>query len=280
MTERKISTTVLARILNKKNNDLFTLLARAGWIVFQESQWTLTEKGRFEGGAYINHPKFGPYIAWPESIQHHPLLALLPPAPLTATDLGLKWHIPARLINHVLAERGWLKKHIRGWMLSARGKALGGEQHFSEQSGIPYVTWPETLLDNSLFNESIAQITGSVFSSSTGQPIEALSGQLMSSAEALIVENWLYLAGVNHACNYRLTVGNESVSVDFFIPEFQVCVDLWGADDKAAALANKLAKQEFYQKHAYDFIEIRDENLNHLDELLAKQLLGFGLAIY
>lgn len=280
MTERKISTTVLARILNKKNNDLFTLLARAGWIVFQESQWTLTEKGRFEGGDYINHPKFGPYIAWPESIQQHPLLALLPPAPLTATDLGAKWHIPARLINSLLAERGWIKKHIRGWLLTPRGKALGGEQHSSEQTGIPYATWPESLLENSLFIDAIAQVTGESFKQSSSQLFSALSGQQVNSVEMLIVENWLYIAGVNHAHDYSLHSGEDKITVDFFLPEFQVCIDIWGANDNAAVLAEKLNKQEFYKKYNYNFIELHDETIAQVDEILAKQLLGYGLAVY
>ncbi|GGY68298.1 hypothetical protein GCM10011613_10630 [Cellvibrio zantedeschiae] len=276
MSEKHISTTALARMLHKESKELFILLAQGGWMVKVDNHWQLTEKGRFEGGIYINHPKYGEYIAWPESIQDHPLLRLLPEAPLSATHIGTKLDLPARLVNLLLAERGWIKKHIRGWLLTPRGKALGGEQHTSEQSGIPYTTWPETLLDNSLFLDSVAQLKGENFTTST----KAMSGQVVALREALILENWLYLANVHHSVNYELKAGSEKIQADFFLPELQVAIDLWGAADNAAAIARKLAKQEFYQKHGYDFIEIHDENIAQLDELLAKQLLQFGLAVY
>lgn len=276
MSEKHISTTALARVLHKESKELFILLAQGGWMVKVDNHWQLTEKGRFEGGIYINHPKYGEYIAWPESIQDHPLLRLLPEAPLSATHVGTKFDLPARLVNLLLAERGWIKKHIRGWLLTPRGKALGGEQHSSEQSGIPYATWPETLLDNSQFLVSVAQLKGDSFTASA----KAMSGQVVAAREALVLENWLYLANVHHAVNYEIVAAGEKIRADFFLPELQVAIDLWGAADNAASLAQKLAKQEFYQKHGYDFIEIHDENIAQLDELLAKQLLQFGLAVY
>ena len=281
MSEKHISTTALARQLHKESKELFTLLAQGGWMVKVDNHWQLTEKGKFEGGIYINHPKYGEYIAWPESVQDHPLLRLLPEAPLSATHIGNKVDLPARLINLLLAERGWIKKHIRGWLLTPRGKAIGGEQHSSEQTGVPYATWPETLLDNSLFLDAIAHITGARFpQANTLQSCRALSGQHVTSREELIVENWLYIAGINHACDYALYAGNDTIRTEFFLSELQVCIDIWGANDNAALLTEKLNRQEFYKKHGYDFIELHDETIAQVDEVLAKQLLHFGLAVY
>ena len=276
MSEKHISTTALARQLGKESKELFILLSQGGWIVKVDNHWQLTEKGRFEGGIYINHPKYGEYIAWPESVQDHPLLRLLPEAPLSATHIAGKLDLPARLVNLMLAERGWIKKHVRGWLLTQRGKAIGGEQHTSEQSGIPFVTWPETLLGNAQFLAVVAQLKGDSFIASPN----ALSGQSVKSRTELMLENWLYLANVHHACGYALVAGNEKITADFFVPELQLAIDVWNPADDAAALASKLTKQEFYKKHAYDYIEIHDENINQLDEQLARQLLGFGLAVY
>jgi hypothetical protein len=281
MSEKHISTTALARQLHKESKELFILLAQGGWMLKVDNHWQLTEKGKFEGGIYINHPKYGEYIAWPESVQDHQLLRLLPEAPLSASHIGNKVDLPARLINLLLAERGWLKKHIRGWLLTPRGKAIGGEQHASEQTGIPYATWPETLLDNSLFLQAIAQVTGVSFTQPVAQAYAcALSGQHVKSREELIVENWLYIAGINHARDYTLSAGGETINADFFLPELQVCIDIWGASDNAAALTEKLNKQDFYKKYGYDFIELQDETIAQLDEVLAKQLFHFGLAVY
>ena len=276
MSEKHISTTALARQLRKESKELFILLAQGGWIVTVDNHWQLTEKGKFEGGIYINHPKYGEYIAWPESVQDHPLLRLLPEAPLSATHLGNKVDLPARLINLLLAERGWIKKHIRGWLLSSRGKAIGGEQHTSEQSGIPFVTWPQTLLDNPQFLTGVAQLKGDAFSKSH----KTLSGYMADNQTSFILENWLYVAGVNHASHYLLSAANESVVADFFLPELQVAIDIWSADDNAAALSEKLIKQEFYKKYNYDFIEVREETIKQVDDFLAKQLFQFGLAVY
>jgi hypothetical protein len=233
MSEKHISTTALARLLRKESKELFVLLAQGGWMLKVDNHWQLTEKGKFEGGIYINHPKYGEYIAWPESVQDHPLLTLLPEAPLSATHLGSKVDLPARLMNLLLAERGWIKKHIRGWLLTPRGKIMGGEQHTSEQSGIPFVTWPETLLENTVFISAIAQIAGEQFTQSP----QALSGQVMNTQSAFIVENWLYLAGVHHACHYNLQAGDEKIIVDFFLPDLQIAIDIWGAESNAVALA-------------------------------------------
>jgi len=280
MSEKHISTTALSRQLRKESKELFVLLAHGGWMVKVDNHWQLTEKGKFEGGIYINHPKYGEYIAWPESVQDHPLLRLLPEAPLSATHIGNKVDLPARLINLLLAERGWIKKHIRGWLLTPRGKAIGGEQHYSEQTGVPYATWPETLLDNPLFSDAIAHITGARFPQNTLQSYSALSYQQVNSREELIVENWLYIAGINHARDYALHAGNDTIRTDFFLPELQVCIDIWGASDNAAVLTKKLNKQEFYKKYGYDFIELHDATIAQVDEVLAKQLLQFGLAVY
>jgi hypothetical protein len=275
-TEKHISTTALARLLGKESKELFILLTSGGWIVKVDDHWQLTEKGKFEGGIYVNHPKYGEYIAWPESIHQHPLFMLLPEAPLTATNLGHKFGLPARLVNLLLAERGWIKKHIRGWLLTPQGKHQGGQQQESEQSGIPFVTWPETLLDNSQLLRSVAQIRADA--SVNGLP--TLDGRLVNDNAQRIINNWLYLAGVVHAQDYELIVGQQSLVTNFYIPEIALCIDYWPADALAGALAMQLDKQALYKQHNLAFIELRDEDLPHLDELLARKLLHHGIAVY
>jgi hypothetical protein len=107
MSEKHISTSALARLLQKDGKELFILLAKGGWMIKVDNHWQLTEKGKFEGGVYIHHPKFGDYIAWPESVQDHPLLKLLPEAPLSVTQVAAAVGLPARLLNLLLAERPW-----------------------------------------------------------------------------------------------------------------------------------------------------------------------------
>lgn len=275
-TEKHISTTALARLLGKESKELFILLTGGGWIVKVDNHWQLTEKGKFEGGIYVNHPKYGEYIAWPESSHQHPLFMLLPDAPLTASNIGHKLGLPARLVNLILAERGWIKKHIRGWLLTSLGKSLGGQQQVSEQSGIPFVTWPETLLDNPLLGHSVAQVNGDP--SVSEHP--GLDGRPLKNNVERMINNWLYLAGVIHAQNYTLHCANRRWTAHFYIPEIGLCIDYWPTNAQAAELATQLEKQDLYKQHKIPYIELRDEDLPQLDELLARKLLDYGLAVY
>jgi hypothetical protein len=274
--EKHLSTTALARLLGKESKELFVLLTGGGWIVKVDNHWQLTEKGKFEGGIYVNHPKYGEYIAWPESVHQHPLFALLPEAPLTATNLGHKFSLPARLINVLLAERGWVKKYVRGWQLTPAGKQLGGQQHESEQSGIPYVTWPETLLEDVNLLRGVAQLTGDP----DVEKFPTLDGRRVKNTAARQIANWLYLNGVVAAQDYELTVDNEGLVADFFLPDIQLFIDHWSSHSDAAALAQQLARQAVYKKYKLNFIELHDEDLAQLDEVLARSLLRNGLAVY
>jgi len=281
MTEKHISTTALARLLGKESKELFILLTTGGWIVKVDNHWQLTEKGKFEGGIYATHPKYGEYIAWPESVQTHPLLKLLPEAPLSATNLAHKWDISARLVNVLLAEKGLIKKNVRGWVLTEKGKLHGGQQHEAEQSGIPFVTWPETLLDEPNLLSALLQIRGD--DSLQGHP--TLDGHSVNNSMQRRVDNWLYLHRVVHARDYPMEWSLDSTTADFYIPEIQFCIECWADElehqpSRAGVIAGELEKHAIYKKHKVAFVEYRDENIHQLDEMLARELLRRGLAVY
>ncbi len=271
--EKHLSTSALARLLGKESKELFVLLTGGGWIVKVDNHWQLTEKGKFEGGIYVNHPKYGEYIAWPESVREHPLFALLPEAPLGATQLGHKFDLPARLVNLLLAERGWIKKHVRGWLLTPAGRALGGQQQESEQSGIPYVTWPETLLEDAGLLAAVAQLKGE----GTGP---SLDGRVVTSPAERMISGWLYLAGVAFAQAYPWGTASDAPKSDFYVPAAQLCIDHWPARTDAADLARQLERQRFYQHERLSYLELKDEDLPQLDDILARALFKRGVVIY
>lgn len=280
MAERHISTTALARLINKESKELFILLTTGGWIVKVDNHWQLTEKGKFEGGVYVNHPKYGEYIAWPESIQHHHLLKLLPEAPLSATNLAHKWDIPARLVNLLLAEKGLIKKHIRGWLITAKGKKIGGQQQEAE-SGIPFVTWPETILDEPELIASLLQITGD--ESLAGHP--AMDGHHVNNTVQRRIDNWLYLNRVIHARDYSLLWDLDAATADFYLPDIELCIECWADElglenNRAAVISGELEKNQAYKKHKVAYVEFRDENIHQIDEILARELLRRGIAVY
>lgn len=280
MAERHISTTALARLINKESKELFILLTTGGWIVKVDNHWQLTEKGKFEGGIYVNHPKYGEYIAWPESIQNHHLLKLLPEAPLSATNLAHKWDVPARLVNLLLAEKALIKKNIRGWLLTPKGKKLGGQQQEAE-SGIPFVTWPETILDEPELIASVMQITGD--EGLNGQA--AMDGQRVNNGMQRRINNWLYLVRVIHARDYVLGWDADSAVADFYLPEVELCIECWADQlghetNRAAVISGELEKHVLYKKHKVAFVEFTNETIHQVDEILARELLRRGVAVY
>lgn len=279
MSDKHLSTTALAKSLNKESKELFILLAQGGWINKMDGHWQLTEKGKFEGGIYINHPKYGEYIAWPETIKNHPLLKLLPEAPLSATHIGQKWELPARLVNLILAERGLIKKYLHGWLITDKGAELGGQQHEAEQSGIPYVTWPESLLQENWVEFYLSQI----HAKNCQSPFRSLDGHLVESQIQLRVDNWLYLAGIPHAHHYPIEIDNKKVTADFYLPHQALCLESW-ADSQSKSIAQSimedLDKQKYYRDFPIAFIEIGDESITQLDERLARELLKRETAVY
>jgi hypothetical protein len=280
MAERHISTTALARLIGKESKELFVLLTSGGWIVKVDNHWQLTEKGRFEGGIYVNHPKYGEYIAWPESIQHHHLLRLLPEAPLSATNLAHKWDIPARLVNLLLAEKGLISRYVRGWTLTERGKKNGGQQHEAE-SGVPFVTWPETLLDDPELMLALLQLTGD--ERVNGQP--TLDGHRVNNAMQRRIDNWLYLTRTPHARDYPLQWATDTAVADFYVPDVQLCVECWADQlgqeaNRAAVIGEELEKNQHYKQHKVAYIEFRDETIHQVDEILARELLRRGVSVY
>ncbi len=280
MAERHISTTALARLIGKESKELFVLLTTGGWIVKVDNHWQLTEKGKFEGGIYVNHPKYGEYIAWPEAIQHHHLLKLLPEAPLSATNLAHKWDIPARLVNLLLAEKGLISRYVRGWQLTERGKKLGGQQHEAD-SGVPFVTWPETILDDPELIAALLQIVGD----DRVDTHPTMDGHSVNNAMQRRIDNWLYLTRTSHARDYRLQWGVEYAIADFYIPELGLCVECWAdqlgqEQNRAAVIGDELEKHQLYKKYKVAYIEFRDENIHQVDEILAREMLRRGVAIY
>ncbi len=279
-TPKHFSTTALARAIGKDSKAVFILLAKSGWMFKVDGHWRLTEKGRFEGGEYINHPKFGEYIVWPEAIKNHAVLALLPEAPLSATSLAKVFHVPARLINLVLAERGWIKRFVRGWHLTEAGQAMGGQQQENETTGIPYVTWPESLVEHAVLKQALYGLRPA----EKGQVARVLDGHLCAVPSHGIIDNWLYVAGQVHAVQYPLHVFTESgeteLIVDFYLPDIRAAIMYWPTNADAGQLALQLTTRELLTRSHTDYIELEEMELETIDDVLSRELLKRNIAIY
>lgn len=267
--EQKLSTSRLAELLKMEGKQLFKLLHEKGWIAREQDHWRLTAHGEFEGGTYQHSEKYGEYIVWPANIVEHPLFAGAEEDWLSATRLGEVYGVAGHIINSLLSELGWIDKDQRGWMISERGKKLGGEQRNGDKGF--YVLWPKAIKHQEEFMASINNVLGK------GQGM-SLDGHAVLNAGERQIDNWLYLHNIVHA--YKRALPGSDLCCTFFLPQRKVYIDFWGFDLSSGPLSEKLAKEAFYQAHGYKVITLHDEDLARLDVVLPQKLLQFGMQVY
>jgi hypothetical protein len=289
--EGRLSTTALARKLNIPTQQLFATLRDYGWIERAGNSWVLTAKGEFEGGDYQQSRRYGRYIVWPPGLDHHPLLgAIESNQRINAASMRRYYpRLHARQINRALAELGFQRHSIIGWELTDRGKALGGQQEESKNSGAFYVTWPHEMIDNPVIHRELTRQSDqgmpAVDSDDNTEPdlfagaaasCQGIDGHSLGSPLETGVCDWLYLAQLAHAYHRALPV-EEEVLADFYVPEGNVYIDCWDVDVPALALSAKLRKRELYQTLNLRHIEINAADIERLDEVLGRGLLAFGV---
>lgn len=294
--EHFFSTTQLAKQLNRDAKDVFSLLADRGWIKREGKVWRLTAKGKFEGGCYTQHEKFGEYIVWPDDIKEHRLFNSETVNFLTASQLGKSHKIVAKRMNLILSELGWIERFHHGWKLTALGQAVGGRQVEHESTGMPYAQWPEQVRHNlqfkmtleklSLHNEHLAKEAD--FFVNSGRLCECLDGHQVESAALAEIDNWLYVAGISHA--YRREIPTEldqgkekikeSICCDFYLPSGHIYIEYWGQEKSAGDIQHKLARKEIYHRANLKLIELNENDLRQLDDVMPRLLLQHDVDIY
>ncbi len=288
--ESRLSTSALARKLNIPAQQLFTTLKDYGWIERAGESWVLTSKGEFEGGNYQQSRRYGRYIVWPPSLDHHPLLSAIE-SNQRINAASMRRYYPrlhARQINRALAELGLQRHSIIGWELTERGKALGGLQEESQNSGAFYVTWPHEIIDNPVIHRELTRQSDQghptasndedepdLFAGGTVRCI-GIDGHSLESPLETRVCDWLYLAQLAHAYQRALPT-EELLMADFYIPEGNVYIDCWEENIPALALSAKLHKRDLYQTLKLRHIEINAADIERLDEVLGRGLLAFGI---
>jgi hypothetical protein len=297
-SEQYVSGSALARRLNMPTRELFTLLAEHGWIQRQGEQWKLTRKGEFEGGRYLNSERFGTYIAWPERIIDHRLFTTSPDATLlTAAALGLRVELSARQTNLLLLELGWIRRGVKGWEVTPRGRALGGVQEEQPDTGIPQVRWPPNVQSNPVLEENLRVIHAyehlgeaaerdlfgdpdrEIRIEVDGDPaLHSLDGHVVHSKAQLMICHWLYMSGIVHAFGRKLPVEGD-YRCDFYLPVPQLYIEYWGDEAAPGELSAKLAKKAVYERNGLKLLELDAADLPRLDEVLPRKLLKHGVAV-
>lgn len=288
-----VSTTALAKQLDIPVQQLFATLKDYGWIERHTDTWCLTPKGQFEGGDYRDSKRFGRYIVWPSTLEGHQLLAAIESNQRVTAGAMRRYYprLDARQINRALAELGLQQHSILGWELTAFGKTLGGQQEESENSGAFYVTWPHEVIDHPVIHRELSKQSDQIHGQPRTLPDEpdlfgnqksapsgcvGIDGHQLLSGLQMRVCDWLYLAQLPHAYQRALPV-EELLQADFYLPMGNIYIDCWEADVSAQQLSMQLRKRELYQQYDLRHIEINPDDVERLDEVLGRGLLGFGI---
>jgi hypothetical protein len=288
--EKRLSSTQLAKLRGVSQEQMFGQLTALGLIEKQEDKWQLTDKGTAAGGVYLTG-KYGQYVAWPEDFQL-PTAAVKPDAPklLTATVLGQHFELSANKMNYILSELGWIKKGLKGWLITEQGLAVGAEQGEDSRSGIPYVRWPEKITRNRALKDNVDNMKGVDKPKTDTDKMDSFrhkfeathrttDGHFVRSKAEMLIDNWLYMAEIVHAYERKLPI-EEEMYCDFYIPTGKVYIEFWGYENDAKYQARKQEKLAIYQKYNFNLIELTDKDVLNLDDILPRLLLKFGVQAY
>lgn len=289
MSQQKMSTSQLAKLRDLDVKLLFNDLKHAGYINRSEEGWVLTEIGSKFGGEYLQHPKFGQYIIWPENLLIDD--ALTAGKQLTATQIGQRFQLNAKKINQLLSELGWIKKTDTGWLVTASGLTHGGQQRIDNPSEQHYAIWHDTIVHNQRLQQTVIEFLGQdVQANSTDKSFSSfqqkfaakhrtLDGHYVRSRGELMIDNWLYMNGVVHAYDRPLPIEQEQLS-DFYLPTGKVYLQFWGDDSGATDEQERQRITALYQQHQFALIEVNVNDIDNLDEILPSKLREFEIKAY
>lgn len=296
--KNKLSTSALARSLELSAGELFRKMEQAGWIERADDGWTLTSKGREEGGEYTTHVKYGTYIVWPEVVRIGKDTVSEKVGSndsLTATGVAERAGVSARQINLMFAELGWMKHDESGWKVTPAGIRSGGEQRESQGNRRCWVCWPETVLDQPIVRSSIKEVKADLshaigldlqvddpinhYRADFPARLRCADGHQVRSKIELLIDNWLYLAGISHAYERRLPI-EENIYGEFYLPAGNVYLEYLGHSSDTRYHQSKLKKLDLYRKYELAVITLEDEQVKQLDVYLPRQLLTYGIRIY
>jgi len=295
MMDKKISTTALAKEKALTKPEVDSMLSDRGYISKGDKGWELSDAGKSAGGEYKESDKFGTYITWPSTILDEFVDESTAGKYISATELGKHFHISRNTVNPILSELGWVKKGIKGWVLTEQGKAVGGYQKEHPQTGIPYVMWAESILKNNALIRSVSELKGTddpkTVTDSPAKKEEqsfrekfmatsrCADGHYVRSRAEMLIDNWLYMAEVIHAYERKLPV-EEDVYCDFYLPTGKVYIEFWGYEDDPKYQERKKKKLEIYKKYNFNLIQLADKDIQNLDDVLPRELLKQGVQTY
>ena len=79
---------------------------------------------------------------------------------INATALSKHFGVSKLKMNPILSELGFVQKGLKGWTVTKLGLSLGGKQLEYDKTGVPYVNWPNSILQNRRLVETMKELEG------------------------------------------------------------------------------------------------------------------------
>lgn len=161
-----LSTTRLAEIAGVSPAEFRSVMTLAGFIALEGNNYIITPDGERAGGTY-KPGRNGQYIVFPPSIVTDPRLKSAPAAyrvnsnaTTSASKIAEQYGCGAAKINALLAQLGWIRRGIRGWVVTPQGETRGGVQRDNTKTGETYALWPAAILTDVILKRAIDQAAG------------------------------------------------------------------------------------------------------------------------
>ena len=217
---------------------------------------------------------------------------------ISATKIGQEMGISGQKLNLLLNELGWTYKprHGKGWAATKQGKRQGATARKVKTTGVPYLVWPEKIVRSTVLRRAVADFKGEALpkSQASGSSSESsdyddfrkkypanyrcMDGHYVRSRAEVMIDNWLYTNGIAHAYERKLPIESDVYS-DFYIKSGNVYIEFLGMESDAKYAKRKAKKQQEYAEHEFNLIELNDNDLNHLDDILPRKLLQYGITV-
>ncbi|GAB2199111.1 helix-turn-helix domain-containing protein [Sessilibacter sp. MAH4] len=272
--EKVFSRSAMADALGVSLKEVTEVLIKSGWLTQQGDQWHLTAKGEFEGGQVRHSKKFGDYIVWPESALTHPIFRFDKDETLKASDIAKEVGLSGRLVNLLLQHCGWLKREHKGWTLTPLGASVGGIQHENAKTGVPWCSWPKSLLAQDYFQQACVNLTNIEIK----PHLCSLNGIDVKSPQAAAFLSWCYLTGVVVAQNIAHPA-RASLIFDFYLPRVGLFIDIWSTSLTPTQLAARLERKTVCEELEIDYIVFEEVNILQLEQDLPRELLKRDLEV-
>ncbi|MFX1238286.1 MAG: hypothetical protein ACFFAS_01245 [Promethearchaeota archaeon] len=100
---------------------------------------------------------------------------------------------------------------------------------------------------------------------------KCLDGHIVRSKGELIIDNYLYLQGVEHKYESIIRINGQVIKCDWYLPQSDVYIEYWGYFGKKYE-KRKAIKLYLYSKAKLNLISIENEMFNDIYHALQEKL--------